>query len=111
MLSNRFSEIHVDGQKILKYRRNDGLPQGSELALLLFNVYMSDLPETSSKTFIYADDIALTFQSDDFGSSERRLKEDLKRMDMCFKQLSPNITKSQVAFCILIINKQTMHHK
>lgn len=36
---------------------NNGLPQGSVLALTLFNIYAHDIPITKSKKFVHADDI------------------------------------------------------
>ena len=39
------------------------LPQGSVLALVLFNLYSNDLPVTRGRKFIYADDICLAIQS------------------------------------------------
>lgn len=38
---------------------------------LLFNIYTSDLSVTVSRKFIYADDIVLTSQSEEFYASER----------------------------------------
>jgi hypothetical protein len=40
---------------------NNGLPQGSVLAKILFNLYISDLPSTAAKVFQYAEDIAVTY--------------------------------------------------
>jgi hypothetical protein len=50
------------GDKNSRWRRlSNGLPQGIVFAPILFNLYMSDIPLTTSKQ--YADDIALIYQS------------------------------------------------
>ena len=48
-----------DGQQSILKRINNGVPQGSVLSSLLFNVYIADLPDTNSKKYGYADDHAL----------------------------------------------------
>jgi len=65
---------------------NNGLSQGSVLASLLFNLYTKDLPLTSSRKFIYADDIALASQTYDFG----QLNSYFKRW-----RLKPNLLKTE----------------
>jgi Reverse transcriptase (RNA-dependent DNA polymerase) len=63
------------------HRLDDGIPQGSVLAPVLFNLYLSDIPETFSKQFQYADDIALTYQASSFPECETSLEADLERLN------------------------------
>jgi hypothetical protein len=59
MLSNRFFQVFLGNQSSRWRRLNNGLPQGSVLAPILFNLYMSDLPSSSLNLFQYANDIKL----------------------------------------------------
>lgn len=45
----------------MKPLRN-GLPQGSVLCPILFNVYTADIPKTTSRKFIYAEDVGKSFE-------------------------------------------------
>ena len=48
------------GDQISRLRRLiNGLPQGSVLTPILFNIYTYDLPDTDLKKYVYADDICL----------------------------------------------------
>jgi hypothetical protein len=86
MLSNRNFQVFL-GDKSSRWRRlNNGLPQGSVLGPILFNLYMSDIPTMVSKQFQYADDIALTFQANSLAERETTLEADLNKLDEFFRR-------------------------
>ena len=58
MLSHCFLQVFLNDSNSSWQLLNNGLPQGSVLAPCLFNLFTSDLPNTVSKKFIYADDLA-----------------------------------------------------
>jgi hypothetical protein len=58
MLSNRYFQVFLGDQSSRWRRLNNGLPQGSVLAPIIFNLYMSDLSSTAAKVFQYAYDIS-----------------------------------------------------
>ena len=55
----------------------NGVPQGSVLAPLLFNIYTYDIPSITSKKFAYADDLAILHTSGEWKELERILSQDM----------------------------------
>lgn len=62
MLSNRTFHAVIGNSMTGPKKRNKGLPQVSVLAPLLFNLYISDMPETQSTRFGYDDDWVLAMR-------------------------------------------------
>lgn len=59
--------ISLQNNKSRWRRQNNGLPQGSVLAPIIFNIYTNDQPiGKQTKHFIYADDLAITIQRKSF---------------------------------------------
>ena len=73
MISQWRFHVHIGGKKSPNRSLLNGLPQGSVNAHLLFNLYTHDIPPTTSKKYIYADDIALKTCHKDFPEIERVL--------------------------------------
>jgi hypothetical protein len=86
MLSNRYFQVFLGDQSSRWRRLNNGLPQGSVLAPILFNLYMSDLPPTAAKVFQYADDIAVTYQAKKFDECENNLEADIEVLNQVFQR-------------------------
>ena len=53
------------------------VPQGSVLSPMLFNIYISDLPETTSRKYGYADDLAILLRRPSWKEMEERLNKDM----------------------------------
>ena len=67
LIRNRSFTLSIGDSKRSRLRRlQNGLPQGSVLAPLLFNIYTYDLPSTISQRYAYADDLALMHTSKDW---------------------------------------------
>lgn len=98
MISNRYFCTYLGSDISRERKLNNGLPQGLILAPLLFNLYISDLPETRSKIFRYADDTALAYKSKNLGQAETILTEDLTSLCSYFKEwrLKPSESKTEV---------------
>ena len=78
MVSNRsFTLTTGNGQRSRLRRLKNGVPQGSVLAPLLFNIYTSDLPATISRKYAYADDLAIMHADGDWLAVEVALTKDM----------------------------------
>ena len=107
-LSNRMLRVFMTTGSSRWRRVNNGLPQGSVLSPVLYNIYTSDLPPTHSKKFLFADDKALAIQMQTFEAAETILECDLKIMDDYYTnwRLKPNPSKTEKA-AFHLNNKET----
>ena len=95
---------YVRGGEDVKGYVSSGVPQGSVLGPLLFNMYVNDLPTVVSEAgsiIQYADDtqVLVSGSPHDLDGIISRLQDLLQRLDIWFtrNRLSLNITKSQVS--------------
>ena len=78
LVRNRSFTLTTGDSKRSRLRRlKNGVPQRSVLALLLFNIYVYDLPSTVSRRYAYADNLALLYSSDDWKDLEGVLSQDM----------------------------------
>ena len=76
MLSNRSFILQTsDGQRSRLRRLRNRVPQGSVLSPLLFNIYILDLPEITSKQYGYADDLAIMLCQPTWSAVEQGLNK------------------------------------
>ena len=77
MLSNRRFKVELNGKQSRWRNQRNGIPQGSVLSPLLFNVYTNDQPlPADTNSFMYADDLCLTMER---GSSVGRMPDSKSR--------------------------------
>ena len=75
LIRNRSFTLTTGDSKTSRLRRlRNGVPQGSVLAPLLFNIYTYDI---TSKKFAYADDLAILHTSGEWKELERTLSQDM----------------------------------
>ena len=72
-----FTLTNGRGGKSRLRRLKNGVPLGSVLAPLLFNIYINDLPPTTSKLYAYADDLAIVHSAAEWFSLEKTLNQDM----------------------------------
>jgi len=78
MVGSRSFTLTTGNSKRSRLRRlKNGDPQGSVRALLLFNIYISDLPTTVSRMYAYADDPAIMHADGDWQVVEVVLTKDM----------------------------------
>ena len=96
MISQQCFHVHIGGKKSCCRTLLNSVPQGSIITLLLFNLYMHDNPPTTTKKFVYADDIALMTCHKDFPEIERVLSQDMGILSTYFTdwRLKLNTTKT-----------------
>lgn len=79
-LSNRTFIVKYNNSFSQKFNISAGVPQGSCLSPLLFNIYLSDIPKfASSKLALFADDTALINSHTNILLARNKLQIDLNR--------------------------------
>ena len=100
LLTNRRFFVEMDGRKSRWRTQKNGLPQGSVLAPVLFNIYTNDQPEFENiRRFIYADDLSLATQADCFETIETRLTSALQQLTEYYKHNSLNANPGKTQVC------------
>ena len=81
-LDNRAQKCFVNGSLSNSQPLTRGIPQGTNLGLLLFVFYINDLPNclVNSHPRMYADDTHLTFASNDVAHLEENMNDDLTKI-------------------------------
>ena len=96
LLGQRRFRVHMGDISSSWRTQKNGLPQGSVLAPTLFNLYINDLPATTCRKFIYADDICLAHQARKFEDLNTTINTDIAKISEFCKRwrLQPSLAKT-----------------
>lgn len=74
---DRSFRVILDDKRSTTRVQQNCLLQGSVVATVFFNLYISDIPKTNTREFIYADDIVIVVQNTSFTDKENQINTDL----------------------------------
>ena len=107
LVRNRSFALTTGDSKRSRLRRlKNGVPQGSVLAPLLFNIYVYDLPSTVSRRHAYADDLALLYSSDDWKDLEGVLSQDMTTISTYLQTLKLQLSHTKTVTTAIHLNNR-----
>ena len=84
----------------------NGVPQGSVLAPLLFNIYTYGLPSMISRKFVYADDLALLHSSGNWKDLEGTLSQDMSTLSAYLQTWRLKLSHTKTVMAAFHLNNQ-----
>ena len=99
MLSNRRFYVELNNERSRWRKQKNGLPHGSVLSPILFNIYTNDQPiHDGTRNFIYADDLCVTAQYTSLTEVETTIGDALEELTQYYRSnsLRANPDKTQV---------------
>ena len=107
LVRNRSFTLTIGDSKQSRLRRlKNGVPQGSVLAPLLFDIYTYDLPSMISRKFAYADDLALLHSSGNWKALEGTLSQDMSTLSAYLLTWRLKLSHTKMVTAAFHLNKQ-----
>ena len=112
MISNRNFVLKTsDGQQSRLRRLKHGVPKGSVLAALLFNIYIHDLPDTISEKYGYADDLAILTVHREWKKIESTLSQDMSTLALYLRQWRRKLSEGKTVSTVFPLNNKEAKHR
>ena len=92
-------------QSRLRHLKN-GVPQGSVLAPLLFNIYTYDFPSMISRKFAYTDDLALLHSSGNWKDLEGTLSQDMSTLSAYLQTWRLKLSRTKTVTAAFHLNNR-----
>ena len=106
LIGNRSFTLTTGDSKQSRLRRNNGVPQGSVLAPLLFNIYTYDLPSMISRMFAYADDLALLHSFGNWKDLEGTLSQDMSTLSSYLQTWRLKLSHAKTVTAFYLNNRE-----
>lgn len=101
-LKGRSFFVEIDGERLITYKTETGVPQGSILGPLLYKIFVADIPSGSNnvQVYLYADDTAITSSSMCPLHAKNKLEIEIKNIKTFYDKWKLIINMNKTQFMI-----------